>query len=53
MREGVIPPIRKAPSHSDLEDTSSASYESGTGLLLIIVLVALTVTGLGLVSFAH
>ena len=53
MREGIIPPVRKAPSNSDLEDTSSASYESGTGLLLIVILVALSVTGLSLVAFAH
>ena len=53
MREGTIPPVRRAPSNNDLEDTSSASYESGTGLLFIVVLLALTVTGLGLVSFAH
>jgi hypothetical protein len=53
MREGVIPPVRRAPSNSDLEDTSSASYESGTGLLFVVVLVALSVIGLSLVAFSH
>jgi len=53
MREGAIPPIQKVLSDSDLEDTNSASYESGTGLLLIVILLALSATGLSLVSFAH
>lgn len=53
MREGAIPPIQKALSDSDLEDTNSASYESGTGLLFIVILVALSATGLSLVSLAH
>jgi len=53
MREGVTPPVQKAVSNSDLEDTSSISYESGTGLLFVVILVALSATGLGLVSFAH
>jgi hypothetical protein len=53
MREGAIPPGQKSLSNSDLEDTNSASYESGTGLLFIVILVALSATGLSLVSFAH
>jgi len=53
MREGVIPPVQKPLSKSDFEDTSSASYESGTGVLLIVVLVALTATGLSLVALSH
>jgi len=52
MREGIIPPV-KSLSDRDLEDTSSASYESGTGLLFIVIMVALSVTGLSLVFFAH
>jgi hypothetical protein len=53
MREGTIPPVQKAFSKTDFEDTSSASYESGTGVLLIVVLVALSATGLSLVALAH
>ena len=53
MREGAIPPAQKALSDSDLEATGSASYESGTGLLFVVILVALSATGLGLVTFAH
>jgi hypothetical protein len=53
MREGVIGPAPKPLSNSDLEDTGSASYESGTGLLFVVVLVALSATALGLVSLAH
>ena len=53
MREGAIPPIQKALSDSDLEDTNSASYESGTGLLFVVILVALSAAGLSLVSLAH
>jgi len=52
MREGTIPPV-KSLSDGELEDTSSASYESGTGLLFIVIMVALSVTGLSLVLFAH
>ncbi len=53
MREGAIPPTRKALSDGDLEDTSSASYESGTGLLFLVVILALCATGLSLASFTH
>jgi len=52
MREGTIPPV-KSLSDGELEDTSSASYESGTGLLLIVILVALSATALGLVALSH
>jgi hypothetical protein len=52
MREGVIPPV-KSLSDGDLEDTGSVSYESGTGLLFVLVLVALAATAFGLISFAH
>jgi hypothetical protein len=52
MREGVIPPA-KSLSHSDLEDTGSISYESGTGLLFVLIIVVLSATALGLASFAR
>jgi len=52
MREGIIPPV-KSLSDRDLEDTSSASYESGTGLLFVVIILALSATALGLASFAH
>jgi len=53
MREGVIPPGQKSLSDSELEDTGSTSYESGTGLLFVLIIVALSATAIGLVSFAH
>jgi hypothetical protein len=53
MREGAIPAAQKALLDDDLEDTNSASYESGTGLLFIVILVALSATALSLVSLAH
>ena len=53
MREGAIPPVQKALSDRDLEDTSSASYEFGTGLLFIVILITLSGTGLSLVALAH
>jgi hypothetical protein len=53
MREGIIPPVQKSLSTSGLEDTGSVSYESGTGLLFVVILVALAAIGLSLVAFAH
>jgi hypothetical protein len=40
-------------SESDLEDTSSSSYAFGTGLLFVAVIIALSATGLSLLSLAH
>ena len=53
MRDGTIPTVRRSYSGDDLEETGSASYASGTGLLFIVVLIALSAIGLSLVSFAH
>jgi hypothetical protein len=53
MREGIIPAVHYSLSEADLEDTNASSYASKTGLLLVVVIVALSATGLSLVSFAH
>lgn len=53
MREGIIPPVQSALSEADLEDTNSSSYACGTGLLFVVVIVALSATALSLVSFGH
>ena len=53
MREGGIPAVRNSLSAADLEDTKASSYASGTGLFFVIVIVALSATGVSLVSFAH
>ena len=52
MREGIIPAVQNSLSEADLEDTNSSSY-TRTGLLFVVVIVALSATGLSLVSFAH
>ena len=53
MREGFIAGAQNLLSSADLEDTDSSSYASGTGLFLVVVIVALSATGLSLVAFAH
>ena len=53
MRDDAVPTARNSLSDGDLEDASSSSYASGTGLLLVAVIIALTATGLSLLSLAH
>ena len=53
MREGIFAGAQNLLSEADLEDTTSSSYASGTGLLFVVIIVALSATGLSLVAVAH
>ena len=53
MREDATSAAQHSISESDLEDAGSSSYASGTGLLLVAVIIALSATGLSLLSLAH
>jgi hypothetical protein len=52
MREGIIRAVQNPLSEAYLEDTNSSSYASATGLLFVLVIVALSATGISLISFA-
>jgi hypothetical protein len=53
MRDDVMPAARSSLADSDLEDASSSSYASGTGLLFVAVIIALSATALCLLSLAR
>lgn len=53
MREGIKPASHNSLPEVVPDDTNSSSYASRTGLLFVVVIVALSATGLSLVSFSH
>jgi len=53
MKDDVTRTSRSALHDGDLEDANSSAYASGTGLLFVAVLIALSATGLSLLSLAH
>lgn len=53
MREGLIAGAQNRLYVADVEDANWSSYASGTGLFFVVVIVALSATGLSLVAFAH
>ena len=53
MKESSISTAHNSLLEADLEDMNSSSYASGTGLLFVVVIIALFATGFSLVSLAQ